>query len=621
MSWMADLCTTYDACFKKELSFQPRTKLLPLAHSTQNAQIEIVLGENGVFRRAEVVPKEDSVTAIPVTEDSINRTSGLAAHPLCDKLEYLAGDFEQFTGKDNLEKFSAYLEQLQDWVQSDFSCKKLESIYAYIQKKTVMADLVQAGILQAADGRLTNDKLEGFPQQDAFVRFRVEIFLEDEPRVYKDEELQQKYIDYYTSKKPEQDLCYATGRVTACSSKHNAKIRNTADKAKLISSNDSSGFTYRGRFSDSSQVASIGYETSQKALHTLRWLVENQGFHCGEQVVVAWELQGRRIPDFNRDTADTLLPLEDTKVSTAVEYAEKLKKAVYGYRQNLNAGSNVVVMGLEAATTGRLAISFYKKMSGSDYLNNIEFWHNSCFWQHEYKYKKKDGKTQWYSFIGAPSLRDIAVTIYGSANDKVIKFAIERLIPCVTDRKRLPCDMVNTALNRIFRPGCFENEYEFQKALSITCALVRKHYYDKNKEECDVALDENDRERSYLYGRLLATAQVLEEVALYHQGINRMTAAERYREAFRKHPYRTWQIIESCLDPYKAYLKKMKNTFYANKISEIVDLFEKGEHENDAPLSGRFALGYHCQRRAYREKKQENTTGEDNDNNEGSDKE
>ena len=618
---MADLCTTYDACFKKELSFQPRTKLLPLAHSTQNAQIEIVLGENGVFRRAEVVPKEDSVTAIPVTEDSINRTSGLAAHPLCDKLEYLAGDFEQFTGKDNLEKFSAYLEQLQDWVQSDFSCKKLESIYAYIQKKTVMADLVQAGILQAADGRLTNDKLEGFPQQDAFVRFRVEIFLEDEPRVYKDEELQQKYIDYYTSKKPEQDLCYATGRVTACSSKHNAKIRNTADKAKLISSNDSSGFTYRGRFSDSSQVASIGYETSQKALHTLRWLVENQGFHCGEQVVVAWELQGRRIPDFNRDTADTLLPLEDTKVSTAVEYAEKLKKAVYGYRQNLNAGSNVVVMGLEAATTGRLAISFYKKMSGSDYLNNIEFWHNSCFWQHEYKYKKKDGKTQWYSFIGAPSLRDIAVTIYGSANDKVIKFAIERLIPCVTDRKRLPCDMVNTALNRIFRPGCFENEYEFQKALSITCALVRKHYYDKNKEECDVALDENDRERSYLYGRLLATAQVLEEVALYHQGINRMTAAERYREAFRKHPYRTWQIIESCLDPYKAYLKKMKNTFYANKISEIVDLFEKGEHENDAPLSGRFALGYHCQRRAYREKKQENTTGEDNDNNEGSDKE
>ena len=621
MSWMADLCETYDACFEKELSFQPKTRLLPLAHSTQNAQIEIVLGENGVFRRAEVVPKEDSVTVIPVTEDSANRTSGLVAHPLCDKLEYLAGDFQQFTGKDNSEKFTAYLEQLRDWVQSDFSCKKVESIYAYLQKKTVMADLVQAGILQAADGRLTNDKLEGFPQQDAFVRFRVEIFLEDEPRVSHDQLLQQKYIDYYISKKPEQDLCYATGREIACSTKHNAKIRNTADKAKLISSNDSSGFTYRGRFSDSSQAASVGYETSQKAFHALRWLVENQGFHCGEQVIVAWELQGKRIPDFNRDTADALLPLEDTKVSTAAEYAEKLKKAVYGYRQNLHAGSNVVVMGLEAATTGRLAISFYKKMSGSDFLDNIEFWHNSCFWYHEYKYKKEDGKTHWYSFIGAPSLRDIAVTVYGGSNDKVIKSAIERLLPCVTDRKTLPYDMVNTALNRIFRPGCFENEYEFQKALSITCALVRKHYHDKNKEECDVALDENDRERSYLYGRLLATAQTLEEVALYHQKINRGTAAERYREAFRKHPYRTWQIIESCLDPYKAYLKKIKNTFYADKISEIADLFEKGEHENDAPLSGRFALGYHCQRRAYREKKQENTTGEDNDNKEGSDKE
>lgn len=151
----------------------------------------------------------------------------------------------------------------------------------------MIADLLEAGILQVGeDGKLTDDKIEGLFQKDSFVRFRVEIDsgnAEDrEARVYRDPTVYQSFLSYYTSRKEEQDLCYATGKWMAYSDKHPAKIRNTADKAKLISSNDLSGFTYRGRFSDSREVASIGYETSQKAHLALRWLVENQGFHCGE---------------------------------------------------------------------------------------------------------------------------------------------------------------------------------------------------------------------------------------------------------------------------------------------------------------------------------------------------
>ena len=61
--------------------------LLPVAHLTQNAQLEVVLDEEGHFLRAYRVDKEDAVTVIPVTEDSGTRAgSAIYPHPLADKL-------------------------------------------------------------------------------------------------------------------------------------------------------------------------------------------------------------------------------------------------------------------------------------------------------------------------------------------------------------------------------------------------------------------------------------------------------------------------------------------------------------------------------------------------------
>lgn len=622
MSWMSDLCQTYDACFGKKLTFQPRTELMPVAHSTQNAQIEIVLNGDGVFRNAEIVPKDDAVTVIPVTEDSAGKTSGDSPHPLCDKLKYIAADYAVYTKEDNAKKHKAYLEQLKDWAESPYSCQKVQAIYTYLKKGQVIADLLEAGILQIGEnGKLKDDKIEGISQKDSFVRFRVEIDrgkAEDrEARVYRDPTVYQSFLSYYTSKKAAQkkDLCYATGKWMPCSGKHLAKIRHIGDKAKLISSNDLSGFTYRGRFSDSSQAASIGYETSQKAHLALRWLVENQGFHCGEQVIIAWELQGRKIPSPFQDTAEIAMEewekdaeeeLDDI-VQTGWEFSKKLKKAVKSYRKDLDIHSDVVVMALEAATTGRLSISFYKKLKGSDYLDNIEHWHNTCSWYHEYKSEKlADGSRKWYSFVGAPSLRDICVTSYGNGSDKLLKSAIERLLPCVTDRKHLPVDMLRAAVNRIFRPGAFDTKYEFHKALSITCATIRKFRFDKYKEEWNMALEERRTDRSYLFGRLLATAQELEENVLYHQGNQRETAAERFRETFRRKPVKTWGVIEDCLKPYLSYQKVRGNLFYTEKLDEIISLFQLGDFESEAPLDELVFLGYHCQRRAFKEARMQN---------------
>ena len=66
--------------------------LLPLYHGARKAQLNIILDGDGHFLRALAIPKEDSLTICPVTEDSDIRTKNVEPHPLFDTLQYIAGD-------------------------------------------------------------------------------------------------------------------------------------------------------------------------------------------------------------------------------------------------------------------------------------------------------------------------------------------------------------------------------------------------------------------------------------------------------------------------------------------------------------------------------------------------
>ena len=72
MGWTNELYGVYELASK-----DPGSGLLPLFHSTANAQIELVIDEHGNFRGAGTVDKKDAVTIIPVTEDSATRGVGV----------------------------------------------------------------------------------------------------------------------------------------------------------------------------------------------------------------------------------------------------------------------------------------------------------------------------------------------------------------------------------------------------------------------------------------------------------------------------------------------------------------------------------------------------------------
>ena len=144
MSWMRALYDTYD-----NLELQEKEGLLKIAHSTQKAHLEVQLSKEGKIINVSFLPVKDSDTVIPVTEESASRSSGAAPHPLFDKIKYLAGDYELYTGERNEEHHQKYMENLKKWCDSEYGDYKIEVLYKYLQENRLIHDLIERGIFSS----------------------------------------------------------------------------------------------------------------------------------------------------------------------------------------------------------------------------------------------------------------------------------------------------------------------------------------------------------------------------------------------------------------------------------------------------------------------------------------
>ncbi|KGP75382.1 CRISPR-associated protein Csd1 [Desulfosporosinus sp. Tol-M] len=647
MSWLQKLYQTAENCQSmiESGSDENEVPLLPICHTTQKAQIEIVINQDGSFKRAGVIPKEEARTVIPCTEASGGRAGKKPeTHPLCDKLQYLAGDFVGYGGevtsgyaKEPKEPHEKYKKLLRNWCKSEFRHPKAEAVLKYVEQGTVIKDLIAYQILFVdTDGKLLKqweeepdkvvpDIFKLLPgkenkktgeidswQADAFIRWIIEMPNDPQSATWKDTDLFESWSKYYSSTKDSKTFCFVTGTEVMAADQHPAKIRNDGDKAKLISANDTSGFTFRGRFLSAQQACGVGFEVTQKAHNVLRWLISRQGYRRGDQAIVAWATSGKEIPDLMADSF-SMLDLEamesdsEPAASTAQDLAIKLSKKIAGYSTELGDTTSIVVLGLDSATPGRMAISFYRELTGSDFLDRIKKWHQTCCWIHDYRSKEiidlQTGKKKklHLRFVGAPAPSDIAEAAYGlRVDDKLRRSMVERVIPCIVDGRKLPRDLVESAVRRASKRISME-EWEWNKTLSIACALYKKYY---EKEDFDMALDENRKARDYLYGRLLALADSIEEWALNDSGEKRQTNAARLMQRFADRPYSTWRTLELALGPHKARLGG-KSAKRQQLISEVIDMFKPEDFINDKKLSGEFLLGYHSQRNALWKKRDE----------------
>lgn len=603
----------------------------------------MVIDDKGNFRngRARVLEnKDEQKTLIPCTEESGGRSGKKPHnHPLCDKLQYIAGDFDKYGGKvtsgfaDNpSEPYNNLLAILGRWKESEFNHPMVTAIYEYLKKGTVIADLVSENILPTINSSsIVAESFEGkkksahpifrvLPQgqvpMDAFVRFRVEG---DHPETatWASESLKESWISFYKSLLKAEGFCTVTGEGNAkLAESHPAKLRHDADKAKLISSNDSSGYTFRGKFLSAEQAAGVSFEVTQKAHIALQWLIRRQAFRSGDQVFISWATTGKSIPDPCANSWDFIgedLQTSDTAGTQANDagqaFALRFKKKLAGYRASITDTEDIVVMGLDSASPGRMAITFYRELTGTEFLERIKKWHSNNSWLQNYGRDRKD-KKKILIFEGAPAPKDIAWCAYGNKVEgkngiKLLNATVERILPSIIDGRPIPRDLVEQCVRRVSNRAGLE-PWEFEKCLGIACSLHKGFYHERRYS---MALEEERNSRDYLYGRLLAVAEQIESMALQLAKENRGTTASRLMQRFSDRPFSTWKHMEEALKPYKDRVRAKYPPIlkgYEELLDEIHSRIETANYIADTRLTGEYLLGYHCQRQWLREHKREN---------------
>lgn len=597
MGLMTQAYNTYCAVEKQYVGVygEAEEPLVPVSHQIAKADLEITLDSEGNLLDARQVDPKEATTIIPVTEQSAGRTGDTCcAHPLCDQLRFFSPRYPA--------KYEAYLTQLHRWEGSPYSHPKLSAIAGYVEKGSILEDMSRLGLISLDEkGMPTKEKL--------LVRWRVEAGTEGNVAAcWQDRTLFQAFIDYYAAgQKSDPVYCMVSGKNALPANQHPKKIINICANAKLVSANDTSGFTYRGRFQTDAQAMTMSYEASQKIHSALHWLSANQGVAIGGRTFLCWNPQGIEIP---KPQATFLRGNTANQVKYS-DYRKALSDTLRGWQETIPADAGAVIAAFDAATSGRLALTYYSELPASDFLERLHNWDALCCWNHD-------------PFgIQAPSLYQIANCAFGTvrtsgnqtkleSDDRILRQQVQRLLSCRVDKGKMPADIARAAAAKASNLQIMDTQLR-ETVLSTACAVLRKYYYDWDREEWNMSLEPEKKDISYQYGRLLAVFEKIEQDT-YEKDEQREPNAIRMQSVFAKRPRYASRILwEQLKKAYYPRLKPWNRVKYDRLIGEIIEQISNlPQAEHEEALKDTYLFGYYLQKKAlYTSDKTENSQEEE----------
>ena len=456
--------------------------LAPISHIVARADLEVTLDAAGKFISARKVGKNESKIPIPVTEQSTARSGKHPpAHPLCDQLSYLAAY--------DKARHENYVTQLAEWTASAHSHPMLQPILTYVRSETILADLLDSGLIEL-DG-------SGIPKNEKLmVCWRVKGFGTPDDGCWQQSSLVQAFQEWYAEKQSGRlpALCMITGAydIPVPPGQQPKSLHPGNGNAKLISSNDDAGFTYRGRFTEPDQAVTVSYVASQKAHNALRWLIAEQGVRAayGTRIFLCWNPGGIGV----LRVTDPLTGIYGEVVLRPSDYRWELQRTLEGWRSLLPERDGQVVVAaldLTSANTGRLSVTYYNELMGSDFLQRLHDWDQYCCWYFGWdKYLSNAG-------IRSPKLEQIVTYAYGNprrekgtirmdVEDRVLGQQMQRLVACRVDQGHMPLDIVRALVQKASSPQCFSDPKTqnrlWEDILATACAVIQKYRHDIYKE-------------------------------------------------------------------------------------------------------------------------------------------
>lgn len=637
MGWMQRLCDVYDVVSRIDIPEDAHhTQLVPVGFIKKKMDYLVTVTADGCFSSAHKLDDDERECIVPTTPEAEGRTGAKGApYPLAENIKYFAGE------EGDPELLDRYLDQLTAWCAQPEAPECLKALLAYLNKRTLLADLrneLPNGLKLHKD---ESRKDFAGPDGKAIICFTVE---DSSERLWKRKDVQDSWSAYFARRQGGAGaLCYATGEMLPALDTH-PKVQGNA---KLISAKDAGyPFQYKGRFVEDRSAATVSAYASDRAHRALQYLMDNQGLSFRQLGlnVVAWDvrkgaiavpLNERTAEDEDEDEDDIALP------DTFEGYARALCDAVKGVGKtdkvfekciaNLADGeeraSSVVIMSMEAATDGRMSIDYYQELPDDLYVSRITDWYRSCCWTYWNKAKKRNvvrtptPLSIADAVMGTESVRRAKADLRCAKSDaKQLRALYKRLLKCIVEGAPLPRNFLESAVHRAEAPLTFHDSkgnwqrYEWETCIRTTCALIRRSRFDAlSREEREniekrlpsAQLDGKNRNRDYLYGRLLALADQVEYEATDRSKLP--TNAIRLTQRFVQYPKETWLHLHAKLLPYFAALgSDGKADGFMRTIADVESLFERADRESAAALGEDFLLGYFAQRQdAYRSHEQD----------------
>lgn len=615
MSWIQKLCEAYDAAILCDQSDEA-VRLVHLGFICKEVKYHVVLTQDGRFVSADELMDDAKSQEIPSTPQAESRTGANGApFPLTEQLKYLVYE------EKNKNRFEQYMKQLNQWCEQEHAPACLWAVYTYLNGHTLLTDLEAQPNLKLKYFKDTKKREGEGEDRRAMVCFSVQMQDASNDDLWRRADIRQSWIRFLAEwQQGEKEFCYVEGKMLS-PMKHHPKLLGNA---KLISSEDTEfPFQYKGRFAIDRSAATISTEASVRAHNALIWLIKRQGLQRYGVTWVVWNTNGAvmKVPiDENNGFVEEEEGDEGADYGAVIDtfenYARAVNEAASGYGNKLHdfnpeRKNCVVILGLEAATNGRMSVTYYQECLGNAYVAHLESWYIDCCW---WRYNPKEKKRE----IATPHLKQIARAVLGNdavnaadgdgthnkSHTKWMRTLQSRILTCIVDKQPLPLDIVRNAFRRVCVPLAFVSlknrqwsRSAWENSLDTACALIycfQKRRQEKHGEVFVPELQVNARTPDYLYGRLLAVADFIEEQAMA-QGRDYPTNAIRFMQQYVQRPFETWQRIHEKLIPY---FKKLGATGlqYQQILSEIEQLFSEEERYERRELSMVFLQGFSSQR-------------------------
>lgn len=617
MSLLTALLDSYDYALENNMVGKPDhfgNILLPMYYNSMKSNgkniIELLLSKESDLLEARVLPEGETIQ-FPVTEDSVARSSGVAPHPLVDSASYVIQDGEK--------RSAAYMEQMENWLAYDANdCVKIIRDFL---KKPGMLDAVKKKLKDSEEDeeRKSKKSAPSIDFEKVFFTFSIENY-EGMKNVSVSENaaLQERYkayVEYLNANDPEKEkiICNLSGKEDYLCIKHQP-LMGTARLVSQITANDEN---YRGRFTTADQSIKIGMETSQKIHLMAKYLLSGQGTRrwLGEQAnMVSWfsddlsnaaEFNPTKSTEVASSVKNRLLALKQEKSDASMiadEMTEDIVKSFTSGKRMFSDDATYYIAIFDKISNGRVAAKYFRSLSASRLKENLVAWQEKHHW---WGFSNENRDKEF-----TPSPRRMVLAAYGVERDGMLEIAkndflknqYQNIVTALVEGRAVPRN--------------------FEKALAVN--IRHRQNYDKTWMEVlfcalavlkdkggikDPMLNRENTDRSYLFGRLLASFEYLEE-STFGEKDERSTNAEKMWTSYTNHPATMMLRLRNLMKPYERKLERsdeaLKRMAYFNAMREIREAtnmlhesYNMDSVEVNRPLDYGFIFGYEAQRQAF----------------------